>query len=167
MAEHVWSVLCSSSSIDRETRALSLFNLLEFISIAEPAEKLREALEAKAGFPVPMELWSWWVRSDYAIPEAAIVRYSLIAADGEQFPPKLFHVSLAETRTAHTRLRVFTFPFRGFGLYWWLVEKKSAGDSEVWEIVARVPIALGQQEATSSPTAPAPPSEPTHAAPRE
>ncbi|HVT58149.1 MAG TPA: hypothetical protein VHR45_07095 [Thermoanaerobaculia bacterium] len=166
MAEHVWSVLTSSSTIDRETQILSLFNILEYLNIAESAEKLREVVEARAAFAVQMELWSWWVRSDYAQPETAVVRYRLIAADGERFPPKAFQVPLEETRTAHTRLRVNTFPFRGLGLYWWIVEKKGAGDSEEWELMARVPIELAHQEPTSSPTAPEPPSEPTPDVPR-
>jgi hypothetical protein len=168
MAEHVWSLLCSASSIDRETQIVSLFNVIEYLTITEPAEVLQQALEAKAAFPAPMELWSWWIRSDYATPEAAIMRCGLVAPDGDRLLQKLFRISLEEARTAHTKLRIPAFPFRGLGLYWWMVEKKCAGDSEEWETVARIPIELVQRDpATSSPTAPVPPSEPTPAALRE
>jgi hypothetical protein len=167
LAEHAWTVLCESSVIDMDTQLVSLFNVLEHINIAEPVEKIEEVIESKAAFKVQMELWSWWIRSDYTKPETATIRYSLIAANGEQFPPRLFRVSLETISTAHTRLRMRSFPFRGLGLYWWIVERKIDGDSEEWEGVARVPIELGHLEPTSSPNVPEPPSEPTPAGPRE
>jgi hypothetical protein len=166
MAEHVWSILCASSIIDRETQAVSLLNIVEVLTITEPAAMLKQALETKAAFQVQMELWSQWVRSDYATPETAMMRCSLVAPD-EHFPPQPFPVSLEETTTAHTKLRVSLFPFRGAGVYVWIVEKR-VGDLNNWEVVAQVPFEMTvnlEESPIPSPSAPEPLSAPTPAAP--
>jgi len=164
MAEHVWTVVCSSSSTDQETRVVSLFNVITYLTIIEPAEVLRRALEAKVLLPIQMELWSLWFRSDYARPEMAIVRYRVIAPGGDELSQMLVDIPLEEFTSAHTKLRIRAFPFRGPGVYLWVVETRGAGESGEWGIVARIPIELDQQVPTSSPSS-EPPSEPTPAAP--
>jgi len=161
VAEHVWSVLCSSSSTDRETRVVSLFNVITYLTIIEPVDVLRRALEAKVLLPIQMELWSLWVRSDYAKPEMAIARYRVITPAGEELSQMLVNVPLEEFPSAHTKLRISAFPFRGPGVYWWVVETRSAGESVEWGTVARIPVELEQQEPISSPVSPEQPSEPT------
>lgn len=160
MAEHVWSILCSSSIIDRETQAVSLLNIVEIFTITEPAAILNQALETKAAFQVQMELWSQWFRSDYATPETVTVRCSLVAPGEERLPPQSFLVSLEEAPTAHTKLRISLFPFRGAGVYSWVIEKR-VGDPDNWEVVARIPIELNvnpRESIIPSPTSPEPPS---------
>lgn len=169
MADHAWSILCASSIIDRETQAVSLLNIVEILTITEPAAMLKQALETKAAFQVQMELWSQWFRSDYATPETVTVRCSLVAPGEERLPPQSFLVSLEEAPTAHTRLRISLLPFRGAGVYSWMIEKR-VGDADNWEAVARIPMELNVNQRESpipSPNAPKPPSEPTLAAPRE
>jgi hypothetical protein len=165
VVDHVWTVLCSLSSVDEQTRAVSLFNVVEQITITEPAVALKERLEKRANVPIQMELWSWWTRADFEKAETAIARYSLVGPGGVQLPPKLLRIALEEYTTAHTRLRISGFPFMGFGIYWWVIERQGVGDA--WEKVARFPMELTYVQPISSPNVPEPPAEPPPSAAQE
>lgn len=56
---HIWSILCQSSSVDRETNRLSLLNILEEISI-----KKDKASEGKFFLPLEFEIVSFLERLD-------------------------------------------------------------------------------------------------------
>jgi hypothetical protein len=162
VAEHVWSVLCTSASIDRETSIVSLLLIVEKLTFTEQMEE--QALNiSNPILPIDMEIMSWWVRSDYATSESGIARIGLVAPDGEQLHKVPVRISLEGTTGSRTKVRIVSMPFKGFGLYWWVVEMLRP-DSEEWDRVARIPIEVAQGPPTSSPTAPAPLSEQTPAA---
>ena len=46
--EHIWSLICSNSTIDSETNNLSLFNVIERITVTVPAAALDKAKADKS-----------------------------------------------------------------------------------------------------------------------
>jgi hypothetical protein len=152
-----------------DTQVISLFGITEKIAITEPKDEIERAVadslveKKNVAFAMELELWSRWARSDYAIPEMGNAKFSIIASDGSAVRMGSVSIRLDEHNSVHTRMRTRVFPFRGFGLYWWVVESK-IGDG--WEEVARLPVELMHVETTkSSATAPEPPSEPPPTAP--
>jgi hypothetical protein len=55
---HIWSILCQSSSIDEETKLLSIFNCLEQGEIT--TQKKNAGSNDKVVIPTPFELISFW-----------------------------------------------------------------------------------------------------------
>lgn len=163
MAEHVWSVLCTSATVDRETSIASLLLVVEKLTFSEQMEE--KALDTNDPiFSVDMEIMSWWVRSDYATSESGTARIGLVAPNGEQLQKVQAHINLEGTTGSRTKVRIFSLPFKGFGLYWWIVEMRRKGNSEKWKKVARIPLEVAQGPPTLSPTSSEPPSELTPAA---
>jgi|GEM_PF-4752138 len=57
MARHMWTIMCSKSSIDRQTNNLSLFDIIEKIDVAVVAQVDQIIV------PIPFHLVTMWVRS--------------------------------------------------------------------------------------------------------
>ncbi|MFA5746756.1 MAG: hypothetical protein WC926_01610 [Candidatus Paceibacterota bacterium] len=55
---HVWSVLCQNSSVDEETKLLSIFNCLEQVEITVKKEDIEN--KGKVIVPILSELISFW-----------------------------------------------------------------------------------------------------------
>jgi hypothetical protein len=169
VSEHVWSVVCATSSVD-DAGVISLLSIVERLTIWYSPKDFEEKTARPGGaLPIQMEVVSWWVRTNYAAPETGAMRAGLITPNGGHLEKASLPLQLETTTGCRTKVRAATIPFKGLGLYWWVVEKKRVSDLDEWEMVARIPIELICQDpnSISFPTAPAPPSEPTPAVPRE
>ncbi len=63
--KHIWTILCSNSSIDQNTNNVSLFNVIEQVELqAFDKKKINEKQEK--GIPLNCELISLWNRKDNA-----------------------------------------------------------------------------------------------------
>jgi hypothetical protein len=58
--EHVWSVLCASSSIDQTTKNVSLFNILEQLNLNKDQVEAQKKSDEKLLVPFPFHLVSLW-----------------------------------------------------------------------------------------------------------
>ena len=174
MAEHVWSVLCSLSMIDIDTKIISLFQAFESLHVPTRDQEALDAALAKGdqvAFPIQMELVSWWARSDFDKPETASVRLVTVFPSGERFyQPSSSTIDLETVRSLHHRIKFSNFPFRGMGFYYLVIEKLIA-QPDTWQPVARVPLQVVAEqvekiaEVKSGATSPELPSGPTPAAP--
>lgn len=155
MALHIWSVACRKGVVDKFTSLVSLFDVIESLTLTVGAgsdfiAKTKEARKKGeyAGLPSEIMIVSLWHRSDPDIPEQATCRYRVLTPEGKVPPPDVEAIILdLET---HVRVRTFgkvpSLPFAGFGDYWVLVETQV--DDEKWKEVARLPIELkdGREE---------------------
>ena len=156
MARHVWSVLCYKSVIDRDENQISLLAVTERLILNQSPEEYelleKGLLKAKEqdkalAVPVTLELANWWVRSDPEKPEAMPARVRIIAQDGWEFPRQDMKVDLEHATGQRIRLKIDTFLFRGFGLYWFLVESKPG---KRWRTDARIPLEVVKAEAPAA-----------------
>ena len=146
MAEHVFSVLCEGSSVDQETGNVSLFKVMErknltseeqFVGIERQREEHGEVLIA-----LPMQIISWFVRSDPDKGESTMARFSITAPGGKTV--RSFGstgqleqiIDLEKHYGRRFRLDFAAFPYRGIGRYWFVVEMKR---KDRWMKVARMP----------------------------
>lgn len=69
---HVWSILCSSSSIDQQTNNLSLYNLLEEITLVkkEINEKKKEAKGPYLPILISFQLITLWEKIEPGLVES-------------------------------------------------------------------------------------------------
>lgn len=143
MADHVWSVLCQRSIVDEEDGLVSLIDVVERIEVpAEPHGEDRHASRSTVNHP--MQLVTWWIRSDPGEPETALMKVSLLDPAGKQLD---FRQDLGKTEVeidleANPGYRVRTtlpgIPWFGAGTYHLIVEGREPEGA--WRTVARLPL---------------------------
>jgi hypothetical protein len=135
--EHIWSVLCSRASIDRETNNISLFEVIEQIQVLD-----NPARDQLVG---PFELVSLWARG-VGGPERGRVRVAIRGPSGRLLGQDVQEIDLREFKRVRARFRVAGIPIEGPGAYYFSIAV--AGDEpESWTEVAKIPLEV--QVATS------------------
>lgn len=86
---HVWSVLCSKISVDRETNSISLFEILENVEFTTPT-----ALTFPAKVPFEATLVNSWARQDPNGPVEGEMRVRLLAPSGDQLGTHCVSINL-------------------------------------------------------------------------
>jgi hypothetical protein len=160
MAEHVWSVLCRKAVIDRDGGQISLHEVIETIVLEPETKESQEELEELRGpirLPQDMYIVSWWVRSDYDVPEEVKLRLVIEKPDGSKGimlgqyvrpGQPLAEGEIAEmpldlrnSKSFRRLIRVRAFPWAGVGVYHFIIEGRVAdGD---WRLAARIPLNVG------------------------
>ncbi len=136
MIEHVWSVLCLRSVIDKESNNITLY---------EVVEQIRGGGALKDGVAlIQLELVTLWSRSDSTQPTQGRARVQLIAPDGKEHPEvQVYNVDLTSSPRVRQRLRMGGIPIRGTGNYIYQVEVEKDSD---WDVVARIPLDVKWEE---------------------
>lgn len=136
MIEHVWTVICRQSVIDRDSNNVSLFDILEQITIhGEPPG------DDAAVAPVEMEVMTLWSRSDYGVPARGAQRLTLLSPSGEALASGKQEVDLSKHRRFRSRTRFRGLPVKGPGRYIFRVEQMEEDEAE-WQHVTDVPLEL-------------------------
>jgi hypothetical protein len=134
MAEHIWSVLCSKSVIDKDTQQVSLFDVLEALHI-----QLEEPIKSPGLIRFATEVVSLWVRSERDAEETATTKCEVITPDGESVHAAEMALDFSEKRRFRSIFRAEGFPLHGSGVYKFKVSVKD-GASEEWRLAALLPI---------------------------
>ncbi len=133
MIQHVWSVLCSTSLVDKDTNNVSLIDVIEQWNIPHEAQ-----------FPInianPFYLVTLWARSDLEAPTQGLARITLIRPDGTQEPYPEQAVDLSNHRRSRNRFGFQGFPLQAPGKHIFNVELLDDGTGQSQGIVASVPL---------------------------
>ncbi|MEA3344807.1 MAG: hypothetical protein U9Q78_00935 [Chloroflexota bacterium] len=134
MIDHVWTVVCSRSVIDRDSNNVCLLNVLEQITVG--GKPTAEDVEA---IPIEMEVVSLWARSDLDVPTGGAERLTLVSPSGEVLFSGESEIDLSAHRRFRNRARFRGLPIREEGRYVFRVE--SQADDEVgWHHAADIPL---------------------------
>ena len=134
MIRHVWSVLCRSSAVDKDTNSLSLFDVAEELTLLEP---IRE----KGIAPFPLQLVTLWSRRNPAEPARAVARIRLVLPIGEQSgAPSEYQVDLTTFKRLRHRFTTAMFPIVEAGVHEFVIEMQDP--NREWVEVARIPMEL-------------------------
>jgi hypothetical protein len=130
--EHVWSVLCARSSVDRATNAISLFDVLEQIQMY--------TWRSGDALPGPFELVSLWSRGSENLPDRRQARMSFRGPSGRLLTQEHQEIDLREFRRMRARYRLAALPIHdGPGVYYFTVELEDVS-RERWDEVAKIPL---------------------------
>lgn len=138
----LWATICQSSSIDRETNNVSLFNILEQISVPEPPAIGEETMSLSAASG-PFELFILASRTDEDIGEHYQARVRLcFPSNGAEasFPIEFDMISVHRNRI---RIGFPALPISGEGIYRFIIE---AGENENWYELFEIPLLVSYQE---------------------
>lgn len=130
MIKHLFSTICNRTSIDKETNSLSIFNIIEQITIfSEPEEPVQ--------LPMHFEIISLWMRSNEKIPCSSTAKYYLCDPQGISKTNVEIMIDLSNNLIGRTIIRVSGIELRGPGIYEFHIEiQQENGD---WKQVASIP----------------------------
>ena len=136
----IWGILCQSSVIDRQTNNVSLFNVIEEISIpAQPPQMQPGQPWPTDVAPLMFDLVILWMRSDEDTPERGRGRVRLVVPN--QKAPALgqeFEVDLTNYLRLRMVLKVPGLPAGDLGMYRFIVDGKT--DTSDWAEMFELPI---------------------------
>lgn len=140
MIEHVWTVLCRTSSIDRETNNISLFEVIEQIQLAPIGQTPERAVA-----PIQLQIVSLWCRSDLERPSRGQARVAIRVPGGVESGTAIHELDLSQFRRLRTRSMLDRIPIAGSGLYRFIVQLRQDGQDE-WSEVANMPLEITIQQ---------------------
>lgn len=116
------SVLCKSSIIDRDSNNVSIFNIIEEITIKSEGifkQKIKEKEKEEEIIPFPFEFFSVWERNDDITKElSSKVKTSILCPNGEEkdYVELPFSFELGK-RKIRLIIKTGGLPFTGYGTY--------------------------------------------------
>ena len=137
MARIEFAVIAQSFSIDRDSNALSIFNIIENLAIPkivpEPVEGQQLAVSP------PFAIVQRWVRTDPEIKEQLAARIQVVGPNGNVIGGGEFSVDLASDIRARQLMNFPFFPFAGVGDYKFITQIKV---DEEWKNMLEVALVV-------------------------
>jgi hypothetical protein len=132
MIDHVWTVLCQRSLIDRNSNNVTLIEIIEQLNIT--------GREDPIVVQMPMELVSLWTRRDPETRARGRYRISFIEPDNAMtLEPYVADIDLTNHSRFRTRARMGGFPIRRAGRHKFRVDLQVEGEEE-WRQIVEVPV---------------------------
>jgi len=138
MINHIWTVVCSQVVVDNQTNNVSIYNVLERITImGEPKQE--------TALPLNHAVVTMWERLDSDTIRKGMMRLSFITPLGNEIIKIESEINLAE----HTRFRNISniqgLPIAESGRHVYRVELRNENESE-WTHICDIPIELKFRE---------------------
>ena len=139
--QHLTTVICESSAVDRDSNKLSIFNVIEEVNVSlDSTQKQLIDLNQKKGIPLPFEIVSVWGKLNNADEISTEIKIILHDPDDvvmQELPYKL------EIKAVHQRMRI-RIKSNGLnitkqGNYYFSILLKSGN---CFEEVSRVPLVI-------------------------
>lgn len=137
MIEHVWSLICNSSSIDEENHTISIFNILEQLSVFSNTPDM-------VSLPIHLEIFSLLTREDEKVPAQGKMRIFFCDPADSCTQKAELDIDLKNAVYFRSRIRVDGLDLKGNGKYKFVVELQQKG-KKAWEKVASLPLLINFQ----------------------
>lgn len=134
MIQHVWSVLCQSSSIDQLENTVSLFNVLEEITVTGP-----QAPDEGTLLPINMNIVSLWTKDNKDEKARGKMRACLTGPGNRQYESIELDIDLSQSVFYRGRIFAQVLKWNGVGKYTFLIEFKE-NDGDDWRMVTALPV---------------------------
>lgn len=138
--EHVWSIICSSSSIDADKNNITLFNVIERMQFNSNGKLEKIGKESAKLINTQFELVSLWKKSDFEDTVSIKGEAVLIDPRGEKMASLEFPIEIKNpARRLRTRLQFDKIMLTVSGDYIWQIKVKMDGGEYV---VNEVPLEI-------------------------
>ena len=136
MINHVWTVVCSKSVVDKETNNVSLLEVIEQLTFEGPEEP-----KQVTNLPFLGEIVSLWSRAQK--DENPLGTGKIVIEDnaGAGIGEVEFQIDLREFQRARTILKFNAMPFKASGTQVFHIQYKFGGADE-WKTAAKVPVEM-------------------------
>jgi hypothetical protein len=140
-----FSFLCASSSVDRDSNNLSIFNIIEEISVGrENIVQVKVGETFEDAIDIPLELVMTWEQvSNIDVPLSSEVKTKILCPNGDEKDYISFPFSF-ERGKKKLRLRLQTrgLPFAGYGAY---IFKIYLNDDKKYILASEIPLDVKQK----------------------
>lgn len=136
MIEHIWTVICSRSIINKETNNITLFEVLEQLNLMEPPLPLPEG--TIGGIPIIFEVVTLWNRSNDE-PTMGRARLQLLTPSGSVINEHEYSIDLTDHSRARAKTQVVGLPVQEFGRHQFRMQLWDE-DNNQWRDVTSVPL---------------------------
>lgn len=134
MINLIYAVICSGSSIDGETNNVSLFNILDQITIYDHPKK-------NGAVSIPFEIFTSWIRANPEIPGKGIQRILYKGPSGKTLGSVETMIDLSNAERFRNRVKFSTLPVKTSGRHTFLIEYQEEGENK-WKKVASIPLTI-------------------------
>lgn len=133
MAKHLWTIFCSSTSVDGRTNNLSLFEILEQVQIHSPLDS-----QWPRKIPLNGSVVSTWIRDDIDEPEKATSQLIFVAPNGDSLFEGESEIDLTQSSRNRLIVEFQGLNIAGPGVHHFQVY---VGDTEgEWSLVFELPL---------------------------
>jgi hypothetical protein len=134
MIRHIWSVYCSKGSVDQQTNAVSLFEVIEEFQLQVPP-----GTSFPLAVPNQSLMVTYWAREDSSEGLWGQQRLRFLAPDGGELGQFAAKINLDAASRSRNFARFEAIRFGGPGRHEWEVAWR-VSDSDDWKVVARIPV---------------------------
>mgnify|MGYP001584406465 FL=1 len=138
--KHIWSVLCKESVINKDDNNVSIFGVLEQLSVFLPPAKETGKLPEKIRVPMNYEIVSMWQRSQNVESARAEIEYIFVDSEDKDLLKTTQMIEIPKTSRRHrSRMKITGMPLTKEGDYSFRVKIKEA-DSQAFRLVSELPL---------------------------
>ncbi len=132
--QHIWTILCQITSEDKNSSAFSLINVLDGISFSAglDADDVDEVV-----IPLNFHIVTSWWQEELENSVDIDVQIRLMSPEGEDLGGPDLKLPLSESQFVRYNLNIQGFPYRGDGVYRYVVFQIKDGEQVE---VQRIPI---------------------------
>jgi hypothetical protein len=134
MINLIYAVICSGSSIDGETNNVSLFNILDQITIYDHPKK-------DGVVSIPFEIFTSWIRTNPEIPSKGNQRITYKDPSGKSLGRVETIIDLSSAERYRNRVKFSTLPVKTSGRHTFVIEYQGEGENR-WKEVASLPLTI-------------------------
>ena len=149
MIRHVWSILCSSSSIDETSNNISLFTVLEQLSVSPRSARPEVDATERVTLPLNSEIITLWERMSDE-PQIGHFKVRIVSPQDVELykgPPAVLTLSDVSKPRLRTRIQVGGFPYVGPGRYSVRIQQQTGDTGRGrWKEVAQLPLLIEEAE---------------------
>lgn len=146
MIKHVWTVLCKESTINQDDNVISLFGVIEELTVSLTPVKGGQKGEQKSpiterfNIPLKYELVSMWIRDEYEKLIKLDVEMILFNPKGQELNKFVQEIIIpAGIKRFRSRMKISGIVIQGEGEYYFKVGIKEKG-KEVYKTVSELPL---------------------------
>jgi len=139
--KHIWSVLCKESVINQDDNNISIYGVLEQLSVSlSPTKKPRKP--EKLGVPMNYEVVSLWQKSEKTQIANAEIEYVFIDPQSKELLKNTQIIKIPKTsRRFRSRIKITGMPLTINGDYTFQIKIKEKGASS-FKLVAELPLEI-------------------------
>lgn len=140
MIKHIWSVLCQRSVVDRDSNTISMFDMLEELSVGiktNAPEGTNNRPEGIINVPIQYDIVSFWTKEDENSDSSLQIEF--IDPNGKSLQTFNHMLEFKEHKRLRSRIHVVGISITTVGIYTFHVKIKEK-DKENFRTIAQLPL---------------------------
>lgn len=141
MINNNFALICNRTSVDQNSKSISVFDVLEHITVFTDSE-------TNVRIPMHFEILSHWMRKQLEIPTKSVARLSLQGPNKKKNKNVEINIDLTESIFLRSIIQVSGIELSGPGLYHFIFDLQQQDGK--WKKVAEIPFVISYEKPSKS-----------------